>query len=368
MRITRSVPGCLVAISAALAFLLVSPAAAQQASTIDISGGAQLRATGGTSGSVEQDRIGFGIRRARLKFNAQLSGGPGAFVQVDGAGGDLSVLDFYVFYDLSPRLRVRAGRLVSAQPRAFIRTGMNQIDGVDRPAIAERWGRATVGGDGRDFGVDVRFRSGAAEATLFVHNGDGSWDRQRGNYRESLSGGAATGGVERSRLAVSGALIVRPAAVSGLELGVFGGFNPVEGPNAAVANVGRTYASYGGHAYFGANPGSQRVRLKADVVGTTYEALPGGEPQQTLGISLFGAVGISRHAEVYLRTEALEADLNGSDDADGFFSAGLSFSPSARRGGAYHAERITLDYGRFKGGQLMAEAENLLTLQLQLAF
>lgn len=364
----RSVSGFLLAIASALVVLLASPAAARQAATIGISGGVQLRATAGNSGSLEQDRLGFGIRRARLKFNAQLSKGPGAFVQVDGAGGELSVLDFFVFYDLSPGLRIRAGRLISAQPRAFIRTGMNQIDGVDRPAVAESWGRATLGGDGRDFGVDARFRRGAIEAILFVHNGDGSWDRQRGNYRESLSGGTATGGMDRTRLAVSGALTVSPAAVSGLELGIFGGFNPVEGPNTAVGGIGRTYATFGGHAYFGASPGSQRIRLKADVVGITFEALPGGETQQSLGISLFGALGMSRHAEVYVRTEALEADLNGSDDADGFFSAGLSFSPSARRGGAYHAERITLDYGRFKGGQLLAEAENLLTLQLQLAF
>ncbi|NNE70804.1 MAG: hypothetical protein HKN29_10645 [Rhodothermales bacterium] len=360
--------GILIVLLAYCTFAQPEKARAQSAGSVAVSGAVQLRATAGISDSSGQERVGFGVRRARLRFDGQLAQGPGAFVQIDGAGGTANVLDFFVYYDLSSTLRIRAGRMVSAQPRSFIRTGMFQIDGVDRPAVAERWGQGTVGGDGRDFGIDAHLKSGALEALVFLHNGDGSWDRRRGNFRESISGGSATGGLGQTRLAVTGAFRVTPSAPSGLELGVFGGYNPVEGPNTVQSNQGRTYVTYGAHAYLGANPASRRLRLKADLIGTTYEALPGRDSQQSLGIILFGAFGVTDFAEVYVRSEALEEDLNGSDDADGYFSAGFSFSPSARRGGAYHAERITLDYGRFKGGELMAEAENLITLQLQLVF
>lgn len=336
--------------------------------TIRVTAGAQLRATAGRSVGQDQDRVGFGLRRARIRFDARLQGGPGLFAQMDGSGGSVSMLDFYAYYQLAPSLRVRAGRMVSAQPRSFVMTSMFQIDGTDRPAVAERWGRATIGSDGRDFGVDARLVSGPLEAVLFVHNGDGSWDRARGNYRESVSGGNATRSVERAALAVTGALTLRPAFLQGLELGGFAGFNPSDNPNTAIGDLGRAYVTFGGHAYFGANPGSKRFRLKADLIGITYESLPGVKVQNSLGISLFGAVGLTPESELYARVESLQPDSRSEDDPDGYFAAGLSFSPSARRGQSYQRERITVEYGRFKGGHLNAESENLLIVQLQLAF
>ena len=336
--------------------------------TIRVSAGAHLRATAGRSVGLDQDRVGFGIRRARLRFDARLQGGPGVFAQLDGSGGSVSMVDFYAYYQLTPALRVRAGRMVSAQPRSFVMTSMFQIDGTDRPAVAERWGRSTIGSDGRDFGVDARLVSGPLEAVLFVHNGDGSWDRARGNYRESVSGGNATRSVERTSLAFTGALTLRPDFMPGLEVGGFGGFNPTDNPNTAIGTTGRAYITFGGHAYYGANPGSKRVRLKADLIALTYESLPGVKVQNSLGISLFGAVGLTSESEFYTRVESLQPDSRSPDDPDGYFAAGLSFSPSARRGLSYQRERITVEYGRFKGGQLNAESENLLIVQLQLSF
>jgi hypothetical protein len=258
--------------------------------------------------------------------------------------------------------------MVSAQPRSFVMTSMFQIDGTDRPAIAERWGRGTIGSDGRDFGVDARLISGPLEAVLFVHNGDGSWSRARGNYRESVSGRNATGSVERTSIAFTGALTLRPDFLPGLEVGGFGGFNPTDNPNTASDEQGRAYFTFGGHAYYGANPGSKRIRLKADLVSLTYESLPGVQVQNSLGISLFGAVGLTPESELFARVESLDPDSRSTADPDGYFAAGLSFSPSARRGQSYQRERVTVEYGRFKGGQLNAESENLLIVQLQLSF
>lgn len=336
--------------------------------TIRVTAGAHLRATAGRSVALDQDRVGFGIRRARIRFDARLQGGPGLFAQVDGSGGSVSMIDFYAYYELTPSLRVRAGRMVSAQPRAFVMTSMFQIDGTDRPAIVERWGLATIGGDGRDFGIDARVISGPVEAVLFVHNGDGNWSRARGNYRESVSSGDATRSIESTAIAVSGAITLRPAFLPGLEVGGFGGFNPSDNPNTAISDRGRAYITYGGHAYFGVNPGSKRFRAKADVIAITYESLPGIKVQNSLGISLFGAVGLTPESELYARVESLQPDSHRAADPDGYFAAGLSFSPSARRGLSYQRERITFEYGRFKGGQLNAESENLLIVQLQLAF
>ncbi|MFT4605547.1 MAG: hypothetical protein ACI9W4_002288 [Rhodothermales bacterium] len=337
-------------------------------STIRVSAGTHLRATAGRSVGQDQDRIGFGIRRARIRFDARLQGGPSLFAQLAGGAGSVSLLDFYATYQVTPALRVRAGRMVSAQPRAFVMTSMFQIDGTDRPAVAEQWGRTTIGADGRDFGIDARLVSGPVEVVLFVHNGDGSWDRTRGNYRESVSGGNATRSVERTAIAVTGAVTFRPAFLQGLELGGFSGYNPADNPNTAVGDRGRAYITYGGHAYFGANPGSKRFRAKADLIAITYESLPGVNVQNSLGISLFGAVGLTRESELYARAESLQQDSRSEDDPGGYFAAGLSFSPSAGRGQPYQRERITLEYGRFKGGELNAESENLLIVQLQLAF
>ena len=335
---------------------------------IEFSGGVQVRASAGLSASREQDRLGFGMRRARLRMDAALRSRSGVFLQLDGSGGTVTALDFFAYLHPAPGLRIRAGRMAGAQPRGLILTSMAQIDATDRAAVAEYWARRTIGADGRDFGVDARLEHGPAEVMLFVHSGDGSWDRARGNFRESISGGDATAGVHRTALAVSGALRLRPSAVPGLVFGGFAGYNPTRPPQSQLNGFGRRYATYGLHAYYGENPGSQRIRVKADFLAVTYEAVRGAASQNTAGVALLAAARVVRGVEVLVRGEALELDTFGDDDAEGFFTAGVTFSPSARRGEAFHAERLTLAWNRYKAGVRDARPEDLIILQLQLIF
>jgi hypothetical protein len=174
--------------------------------------------------------------------------------------------------------------------------------------------------------------------------------------------------VDRVTLATTGSIAYRPVGLKGIEVGGFAGYNPTAGPNTQVNGIGREYITYGMHAYYGADPGSQRFRIKVDAVGTTFEPLPGQDSQVSAGVAILLAASPARGTEAFVRGEALEVDLNGSNDADGFFTAGMTFSPSARRGDAFFRERLTLAWSRYSAGTRGAMPEDLVLLQLQLAF
>ena len=313
---------------------------------LSVSGTLQTRASVGwlANTNTDRSRLGFGVRRARLRVRAGVGPKAGAYVQLGGASGEAFVLDALAFYDLSERVQVRLGRLVSAQPRAFQLTSHTRIDAVARAAIARRWARATIGSDGRDFGMDLRYRTEQAEAFIFLHNGDGSWNRLRGNVRDDVLGDP-TRGLDRTLgdLAASAAINVTPAALSGVEVGGFVGYNGSQNPNTEIDGIGRNYVSYAAHLYWGADPGSQPVRLKADVIGITYEEI-GSNQQSVLGVALTGALQLHRAAELFGRAERYDPELDTDDDGDFFFDAGISLSLSALRGKPFYAERLTLGY------------------------
>ncbi len=197
-----------------------------------------------TASEDARERVGFGMRRARLKATATLDERAGALIQLEGASGTIRVLDAYAFYQFNSSVRLRLGRMASAQPRGFILTSSSVIDAVDRAAVAELWGRGTLGSDGRDFGLDLHYRTDQGEALLFVHNGDGAWGRLRGNYREGISSGASTGGRDRefSNLAVSFYSTLRPRALPGIDVGGFvsynGSANPSTTPTSTAQETG----------------------------------------------------------------------------------------------------------------------------------
>ena len=373
-----------------LAALVLAPhtASAQAVETsgpdvrLSLGGLIQTRLSYGRSeipGSDERlERLGFGIRRARLNFEAALSEQAGASLQLEGDGGDVGVIDFFAFYQPTERLRFRLGRFPGAQPRAFILTPAPLIDAVDRAAIAELWGRRTVSGDGRDFGLDVRLGGERGHVSLFLHNGDGNWGRAFGNFREGISGGSATGGVERTGLAISLYGTYEPERVEGLEAGGYAGYNGAEGAASAFSgpnpNAGRTYASYAAHLYWGALPGSRPVRLKADLIGVRYAALEGFQ-ESTLGLALFGAVRVGQAAEVFGRAESYRASISreGGADADAnrpYWTVGASFSPSALFGDPYRRERFTLAYSTTDPDEERTGAgrQHLVIFQAQLVF
>ncbi len=312
-----------------------------------------------------QERLGWGVRRARARFVLTLSDGLGANYDVDVASGSLQSVDLFAFYNATDNVRIRAGRMASAQPRAHIGTLLPFIDAVARPAIAERWGASTIGGDGRDFGLDVRYLTDELELSAFLHNGDGSFSTDRGNVRQEISGGSATGGVDRVAQAFSVYGAYSPSVLPGVEVGGYASYNTAEGPNTDRGSGGSTYTSYAAHAYWGAVPGSQPLRVKADAIGIRYEdAAPNGK-DAFVGASLFGAIGIREVAEVFVRAEVLDTADRGSER---FYTTGASLSVSALRGLPYHEERFTLAYANGLPDTDDPVNQHLLVVQFQIVF
>jgi hypothetical protein len=336
-----------------------------------LSGAVQLRASYGlsTSPAGDTDRLGFGVRRARFKANAFVGERSSMFFQAEAASGSFGILDFYGQYAVSKRLSLRLGRLVSAQPRGLILTGLNFIDVADRANVLERWGQTTIGGDGRDFGLDARYRIQNGTLYAFLHNGDGNWSATRGNFRQTSSGSSATGADIGTGMAMTVAASLEPPSLEGFEFGGFAGVNTRENPNTARNGEGRTYATYGAHAYLGARPGSRPIRVKLDLVAIDFEKLAGEqEAQRFFGASIFGAVSPARAVEGFVRFEAMKADANQDGSADQYLTLGTTFSPSALRGGPFHSERVTLAWTRFAPGSLSDSFEDLIVLQLQFVF
>ena len=329
--------------------------------TIEMWGVFQPRVSYGASddSSASVNRIGYGIRRARLRVEVGLKNDIGVRYDSDFASGAFQTVDLFAFTKLTPRIRVRLGIMASAQPRAHIFTPVPQIDGFDRPAIAEQWGNSTLGGGGRDFGIDVQYETEAWTVVGFLHNGDGSFSKSRGNFSQTISSESATGDVEQNAFATSVYAAHRLPALAGVEIGGYLSYNPKKNANTEIENFGgRKYLSYSTHAYYGATPGSQPVRLKFDLIGINYE---GAGDQKKLGMSLFGAVRMSEYAEFFGRYESVKKDTD--LDADNYWSTGVTFSLSKLRGGSYQAQRATLGYSILDA--LDGRKEHLLVLQWQ---
>ena len=316
-----------------------------------LAGTFQPRAGLGVSGD-STARLGFGVRRARFRATARIGRGLGVHYDAELASGALQSVDLYAFYQPSPRWRLRAGRLAGPQPRAAAFTSHARIDAAERAAVAERWARGTRGSSGRAFGVEGRYQTDEVTLELFVHGGDDSFDRTRGTFREGVATGDATRGVDRLAQAVSAYAAYEPAAAPGVEVGAFAGYSATRPPRTApgelpglpaqVAERGRAYATYAAHAYWGRYPGDQPVRLKADAVGVRYEAAPGLGAQDAVGVSVLGAVAAVRHGEVFGRAERFAPGAG--RPAATYWTAGASYSPSARRGLRYDQNRLTLAY------------------------
>ena len=338
--------------------------------TLSIGGLVQAETSVGwvTNSDDERSRIGFGLRRTRLLVSAGLGPKFGAFIHVDGDGGSFGVLDAYASYQANPRVRLRAGRMASAQPRAFIPTPVNAMDATERASIALLWDGATLGNKGRDYGIDLRYATDRAEAIVFLHNGDGSFNQLTGNIQDNIVGGIP--GTDRSvdDLAVSFYGAVFPGGVPGLELGGFAGYNGNGNTNTTFGGEERSYFTYSAHAYWGALPGSQPIRLKGDLIGVQYEELDIVDSQDALGFSILGAFALHESAEVFGRFEMFDFNLDDDGQQASFITAGMSFSPSRLRGRPFAQERLTLAYNLRLLEDDDLPQHHLLILQAQLSF
>ncbi len=340
---------------------------------IKISGTLQPRISYGMSHAATDttlERFGYGLRRARLRVTASIASNVGVHYDVDFSSGNLSSVDLYAFYRPNDNLRLRAGYLAGPQPRSYIPTSHTRIDAIDRAAIGELWSRRTIGSSGRDFGVEAQYKSSSARFRLFLHAGDGSFDRMRGNFRQSISSAKATGDVQQKHLALSLSGIATPATMPGLEFGAFASYNGSRNPNtfARESELGRRYASFAGHIYYGADPGSRSMRLKAEALLINYEERRTAEltvdAQRVFGASLLGAIALADAAELFARYERFWDDIETAGNH--FLTGGLSFSPSAAKGHDFRQERLTLAYALAQPAD--GAAEHTVVLQAQFVF
>lgn len=353
---------------AAAALFAAPPAAAQRlplAPDIDlvVSGGIQPRVSVGVESAEGDDavRYGAGLRRARLQARVLYRDLAGVEYDVDAGAGRVQSVDLFAFANLAEGVQARAGYFPVPQPRGGILTPYFLIDAVDRAAVAERWLAGTVGGDGRDLGVDVTYARGRTLATVAVHNGAGTLDPAAGNVRGGISSPDVVGGPETPGLAVSASASHQVGG--GVEVGAFAGLNAAAPERTDRGDGGRGYATGGAHVYWGAVPGNQPVRLKLDALALRYED-DGRGGQSAAGVSALGAARVFGRGEAFARAERYWADTDG--DPDDYLTAGLSYSPSAALGGPYHRARLTLAY-QYRDGAALPDA-HLVILQGQLAF
>ena len=329
---------------------------------LDVAGGVQPRASvGAEQNATDETRYGFGLRRARIQARVLYRDLGGVEYDVEGGSGTIESVDLFAFANLADGVQARVGYFPVAQPAGGILTLYFLIDAVDRAAIDERWLAGTLGGDGRDLGADVTYRTGRATASLAVHNGFGTFQRGTNNFREGISGPDVVNGIETPGLAVSSVLTYEPG--DGLEVGVYGGYNGANPDRTDRGQGGRDYTSGGAHVYWGASPGSQPFRVKLDALVLNYANDGLGEQDQA-GVSAFGAARVLGAGEVFARAERYwnDTDLEGDD----FATLGVSYSPSAARGAPYERARLTLAY-HYRTSDVLNEA-HLVVLQGQLAF
>lgn len=328
-----------------------------------IGGTVQPRASVASEPTAAEDRqrAGFGMRRARLISTVTWRGRVGVEVELDAAAGTVEPVDVFVAAILSDRVRVRAGRMWSAQPRGFNPTSHREIDAVDRAAIIGRWARGTIGSSGRDLGVDLRYDGGPTTATLFVHDGSGIFAREEANFRESIESPSVTRATDRVTGAVSGTVSHALAAVPGLEVGAFASANGGSARSAADG-MARAFATGAAHVYWGAAPGSQPLRLKADALVIAYEAVGAVEARTAAGVAGLAAVRVLGHGEVFGRLEGFWPDAGATET---YATLGASYSPSAAVGGRYRTVRVTGAYSWRDVGGVPA---HLAIVQGQFAF
>ncbi|MEM1115155.1 MAG: hypothetical protein AAF845_15145 [Bacteroidota bacterium] len=330
----------------ALAASVAAPVAGAQTllkltddATLSLSGGIQPRVGLGIEGADDTERLGLGLRRARLQFRLTMLERVGMEYDIDTTPGDLRSVDLFAFYDVSETVQLRAGRLPPAQARGFIPQSNTRIDAVDRSPVDERWASGTLGSSGRDLALDLTAQLGQTEVQVTLHNGTAGFSRDTDNFRESGSASSVTRGSDVTDLALSSA--VHRGGPTGLSFGGFASYNARGNDATALGDTTRSYVSGGAHLYYGERPGGQPVRFKLEAVATQYQDID-GFTQQSAGAGVFGAVRAFAHGEVFLRGDVYWEDLDLDNETYG--TIGASYSPSAAMGRDYRDLRITGSY------------------------
>jgi hypothetical protein len=312
------------------------------------------------------ERLGFGVRRFRLRTYAGFGDNFRLFAQLEGAGVSAQVLDLRAEYSPIDHLWIRIGRFAGAQPRSMAFTLHSEIDMVDRATIADFWARNTIGADARDYGIELHYRPTKTEYRVFIHNGD-----NRNNFR----GGPADDNMTERRndkgLALSTSIRHFPNNDVHTDIGGFVGVNTSKNSysiHPSLPGIGRSFISGSVHGYRGTFAGHYPIRLKFDAIMIKYEEINRNSVelnQLFTGVALFGGYLIRPDTELMLRIERLDRDANQSNDDALLLSAGVTYSFSATERKNFLGQKITAIF-TFKDDSYLQKITHSIVIQLQL--
>lgn len=264
--------------------------------TLRLSGTLQSRATFAHD---DADRIGFGVRRARLRLFGELRENVRIFLQLEGSGASATFTDLRAEWDFADNTTLRVGRFVGAQPASMAITLHHEIDAIDRAPAADHWAQLTRGVDARDFGLEVLHKYGGLELRGFLHNGSNGQ-----NLRTGIHADRPTEGLDKTHLNASVMVRYTPPGYPKSEIGVHAGTNPQR-----YGVVMAPYVEYSAHAYWGKKPGDQPTRLKADVIGLRRNDF--GDPTMT-GAGLFAGRLVREELELFGRLDVIDSFIYGN--------------------------------------------------------
>lgn len=251
--------------------------------------------------NTDTNQIGFGLRRVRARLKASLSKNIKAFVQAELTSPKL--LDARIEYHLSKNAQIRVGRFIGAGVRAAGLTSHTKIDIVERPVSAQKWGKATIGADYRDYGLAFMGKVNGFGFNLTLHNGSGA-----ANIKPSHK---STASLQLQGIAISGMVNYKPKQLKGLEVGGYYGMG-----NTYVND----YASFNGYVYYEPKP----LRVKLEYIGWTDKNGP--TDVTAAGYYAFLGYRITKCMEVIARYEQFDSNTDVDDNEETFITFGLTHS------------------------------------------
>jgi hypothetical protein len=292
------------------------------------------------------ERMGFGVRRYRMRATTSFGSDFRLFTQLEGSGTSATLIDLRAEYKLNDKIWLRLGRFVGAHPRVMALTPLGEIDHIDRPAIAALWASNTIGGDARDYGLEMLYTTPQLHYRLFLSNGHNG-----NNYRNEPANASITGNTADKGMAVNGMVSFFPESIKGAEVGAHAGVNQSKNPNtisARAPGVGRGFTTTSAYAYWGARPGDQPVRVKFDILSVHYDKIVlanGSDFQQNfMGAALMGAYAVLPEFEVLATLENYNLDQDNSASEVRSITLAGSYSFSKARGGAFSTQKMTVGY------------------------
>lgn len=313
--------------------------------------------------AADEEALGFGIRRYRLYTLVDVGDRIGLFAQLEGgaAAGSTAWIDLEASLQLDETWDIFAGRIIGPQPRAYALTLLPNLDGIDRPVITVAWANRTLGADGRTYGAGLRGRTATWEARAIVHSGTNQRNIRGEIADERPARPQGTG------MAGAAYLTWKPEVVPGLEMGGHVGYNRSRNALTRAGGQGRAYTDGSLHLYWGADPGSQPVRVKAEAVGIAWESVEGVSDRSFAGVSLLGALGVREWAELIARVERMQDSAPGPRPTQTILMGGVNLSSSASQGN-FNREKLTIGWSVRQGEGGSDARRHQLAVQGQIVF